>query len=250
MTKEIPGGYNGKILRVNLSKKSTTTETLDEIFCRRYIGGAGFVAYYLWKEMKPGVDALSPDNKLIFALGPISGLQLPGAARHCVGAKSPLTGGIAKSESGGFWAAEFKRAGYDAIIIEGKAEKPVYLWIQDGEASIRDASHLWGKETKETQATIRAELGDNRIQLAQIGPGGENMVLYACVMHGLYDAAGRGGLGAVMGSKNLKAVAVRGHKLPGIADRERMKEIRQVLAKPHHLSEFGTGGFDMVDMVQ
>jgi aldehyde:ferredoxin oxidoreductase len=250
MTKEVPGGYNGKILRVNLSNKSMTTEAIDEIFCRRYIGGAGFVAYYLWKELKPGVDALSPDNKLIFALGPISGLQLPGAARHCVGAKSPLTGGLAKSETGGFWAAESKRAGYDAIIIEGKAEKPAYLWIQDGEASIRDASHLWGKETKETQAAIRDELGDNRIQLAQIGPAGENMVRYSCIMHGLHDAAGRGGLGAIMGSKNLKAVAVRGHKLPRIVDRERVKEIRQILAQPHPISEFGTGGFDMVDMVK
>jgi aldehyde:ferredoxin oxidoreductase len=250
MAKDVPGGYNGKILRVNLTNQSTTTETIDEQFCRRYIGGAGFIIYYLWKELKPGVDALSPDNKIIFALGPVSGIQLPGAARHSVGAKSPLTGGLAKAESGGFWAAELKRAGYDAIIIEGKAEKPVYLWIQDGEASIRDASHLWGKDTKETQAAIREELGDTRIQLAQIGPAGENMVRYACVMHGLYDAAGRGGVGAVMGSKNLKAVAVRGHNLPKIADRERVKEIRQVLSRPHPISEFGTGGFDMIDMVQ
>jgi aldehyde:ferredoxin oxidoreductase len=106
MPKEMPGGYHGKILRVNLSTKSTTTEAIDELFCRRYIGGAGFVIYYLWKELKSGVDALAPDNKLIFALGPVSGLQLPGAARHCVGAKSPLTGGIAKAEVGGFWAAE------------------------------------------------------------------------------------------------------------------------------------------------
>jgi aldehyde:ferredoxin oxidoreductase len=249
MTKEVPGGYNGKILRVNLSSKSTSEETLDELFCRRYIGGTGFVAYYLWKELKPGVDALSPDNKLIFALGPISGLQLPGAARHCVGAKSPLTGGLAKAEVGGFWAAELKRAGYDAIIIEGKAEKPVYLWIQDGEVTIRDATHLWGKETKETQVAVRAELGDERIQLAQIGPAGENMVRFACIMHGLYDAAARGGVGAVMGSKNLKAVAVRGHRLPKIVDRERVKEIRQkLIAKPSRLSGLGTGGFEMPEV--
>jgi aldehyde:ferredoxin oxidoreductase len=246
MSGDLPGGYNGKIQRVNLSSRTTRAETIDETVCRRYIGGAGFITYYLWKELKPGIDALAPDNKLIFALGPLSGLNLPGAARNCIGAKSPITGGIAKSEAGGFWQAELKRAGFDAIIVEGRAETPVYLWVQDGEASIRDASHLWGKETKETEAAVRAELGDDRIQLAMIGPAGENMVRYACIMNGLHDAAGRGGLGAVMGSKNLKAVAVRGHKLPKIADRERLKEIRQqVLAQKYPLSEFGTGAYDM-----
>jgi aldehyde:ferredoxin oxidoreductase len=242
MSKEVPGGYNGKILRVNLTNRKTTSEKLDGLFCRRYLGGVGFVAYYLWKELKKGTDALEPDNKLIFALGPVSGLNLPGAARHCVGTKSPLTGGISKSEVGGFWAAEFKRAGYDAIIIEGKADKPVYLWIQDGEASIRDASHLWGKETRDTEATIRTELGDNRIQLAMIGLAGEHMVRYACIMHGCHDAAGRGGSGAVMGSKNLKAVAVRGHNLPKLVDRDGIKKIRQDLTKPSFFSNFGTGG--------
>ena len=243
MTKETPGGYNGKILRVNLTSRNISTEVLDGQFCRRYIGGAGFVIYYLWKELKPGVDALGPDNKLIFALGPVSGLQLPGAARHCVGAKSPLTGGIAKAEVGGYWGAELKRAGYDAIIVEGKADQPVYLWVQDGKASLRDANHLWGMEAKETEAAVRVELGDERIRLALIGPGGENRVRYACIMHGCFDAAGRGGLGAVMGSKNLKAIAVRGHTLPGVTDRERVKEIRQqLISVPNNMSEYGTGG--------
>jgi aldehyde:ferredoxin oxidoreductase len=247
MGKETPGGYNGKILRVNLSSRSITTETIDELFCRRYIGGAGFVIYYLWKELKPRIDALSPENKLIFALGPVSGLQIPGAGRNCVGAKSPLTGGIAKSEGGGFWAAELKRAGYDAIIVEGKAEKPAYLWIQDGQAVLKDASHLWGKETKETQETIRAELGDDHIQLASIGLAGENLVRYACIMQGLHYAAGRGGLGAVMGSKKLKAIAVRGHKLPKIHNNQRVKEIRQqAIANPHPISQFGTGGPELM----
>ena len=244
-------GYNGKILRVNLSNKTTSTEKLDPYFCRRYVGGAGFVAYYLWKELPAGVDALGPDNKLIFALGPISGLQLPGAARHCVGTKSPLAGCVVKSEVGGFWAAEFKRAGYDALIIEGKAEKPVYLFIQDGEVSIKDASHLWGKETNDTQEAIRAELGDNRIAACLIGPAGENMVRYSCIMSGTKDAAGRGGAGAVMGSKNLKAVAVRGHRLPKIANSERLREIRQqMVARKSPLSEYGTGGPEMPMMVQ
>ncbi len=250
MAKDIPGGYNGKILRVNLSNGSITNEKLDPMFCRRYIGGAGFVAYYLWKELKPNVDALSPDNKMVFALGPVSGLNLPGGARHCVGAKSTVAGCIAKSEVGGFWAAQFKRAGYDALIVEGKAEKPVYLYIQDGEASIKDAGHLWGKETKATQETVRKELGDDKIELCQIGPAGENLVKYACIMSGLKDAAGRGGLGAVMGSKNLKAVVVRGSKLPKVADADKFKEIRQqMVARKHPLSEYGTGGPEMPNMV-
>lgn len=246
MAQEVPGGYNGRILRVNLSGGSMTTETIDEQFCRRYIGGAGFIIHYLWQELKGGVDALGPDNKLIFALGPVTGLLLPGAARNCVGARSPLTGGLAKSEVGGFWGAELKRAGYDAIIVEGRAAAPAYIWVKDGEAAIRDAGHLWGKEVRETQDAVRAELGDARVQLAMIGPAGENRVLYACIMNGLYDAAGRGGLGAVMGSKNLKAIAVRGHHLPKVADAVRIKEIRQqMVATPHRMSNYGTGGTEM-----
>ena len=185
-----PGGYNGKILRVNLTTGSISTEALTEQFCRKWLGGAGFIAYFLWKELKPGVDALSPDNKLIFANGPATGLLLPGAARNSIGAKSPLTGGIAKSECGGFWGAELKRAGFDAIIVEGKAKKPVYLWVHDGEVSIRDAAHLWGKDTMDTQSAVRAELGDEKIHLAMIGRGGEHMVRYACIMEGCKDAGG------------------------------------------------------------
>ena len=182
-------GYNGKVLRVNLTTSKISTEELDDKFCRRYIGGAGFVLYYLWKELAPKIDALGPDNKLIFALGPVSGHTLPGAARHCIGAKSPLTGGIAKAETGGHWMAELKRAGFDVIIVEGKAAKPVYLYVKDGEASIKDAGKLWGKETKETENAIRAELGDEKIETALIGPAGENKVLYSCIMSGLHDAA-------------------------------------------------------------
>jgi aldehyde:ferredoxin oxidoreductase len=225
MAEKIPGGYNG---------------------CRKYLGGAGFITYYLWKELQKGIDPLGPDNKLIFANGPLTGGGLPGGGRNCVGAKSPLTGGYAKSEVGGFWGAELKRAGYDVIILEGKAEKPVYLWLHDGEAELRDAGNLWGKQTKETLETIRAELGDNRIRVAGIGPGGENRVLFAAIMNGLFDAVGRGGLGAVMGSKNLKAVAVRGQRAPRAANPEVIKEMRQWLLANKELyknfSEYGTGG--------
>jgi len=248
VTDKMPGGYNGKILRVNLTDKSISTETIDESFCRKYLGGAGFVTYFLWKELQAGIDPLSADNKLIFALGPVTGVALPGSGRHCVGAKSPLTGGIAKSEVGEFWGAELKMAGYDTLIVEGKAEKPVYLWIHDGEASLKDVSHLWGQETRETQQAIRSELGDEKVRLALIGPGGENQINYACIMHGLFDAAGRGGLGAVMGSKNLKAIAVRGHQAPRVVDSECLKELRQWLITNMQslpmlpiFREFGTG---------
>ena len=241
------GGYNGKILRVGLSHMSLTDEPLTYELARRYIGGAGLVAYFLWKELRAGVDPLGPENKLIFALGPVTGLTLPGASRYCAGAKSPMTGGIAKSESGGFWMAELKRGGYDAIIIEGKAERPLYLWINDGQARLKDASHLWGKEVKETQEALRTELGDKRVQVASIGPAGEHRVRYACIMTGLVDACGRGGLGAVMGSKNLKAIAVRGHNLPAIANPEYIKTLRStLLALKHPLSEYGTGGPEMI----
>ncbi len=238
-------GYNGKILRVNLTRGNSSVELLDEIFCRRYLGGAGFVAYYLMKELRPGVEPLSPDNKLMFMAGPLTGLPFSGSGRNCVGAKSPLTGGYAKAEVGGFWGTEMRHAGFDGIIVEGKAKKPVYLWIHDGETQIRDAGHLWGKNTKETEETIRTELGDDRIRVASIGPGGENLVRFACIMVDLKEAAGRGGTGAVMGSKNLKAIAIRGTKVPEIANSDVLVEFRQWLMDNRQLwegmHEYGTG---------
>jgi aldehyde:ferredoxin oxidoreductase len=244
---KIVNGYAGKILRVNLTNSNISTEEIGESFCRKYLGGAGFIAYYLLKELPNGVDPLGPDNKLIFATGPLTGIRLSGCARHCVGAKSPLTNTIAKSEAGEFWGPELKAAGFDAVIIEGKATKPVYLSINDGQASIKEAAHLWGKNTKETQAIIRTELQDEHVRVAMIGPGGEKLVRYACIMHGPYDAAGRGGLGAVMGSKNLKAVAVRGHQPPPVAKPEVVKEMRDWLTANNNtiklFQDLGTGGY-------
>ena len=245
MSVNAAGGYNGRILRINLTNRQIVTEQIDESFCRKYLGGTGWIAYYLLREVKPGIDPLSPENKLIFALGPLTGLTLGGCARHTVGAKSPLTGGIAKSEVGEYWGAQFKRTGFDALIIEGKSDRPVYIWIHNGQAEIRDGSHLWGKNTKDTQEIIRSELADDRIRVAMIGPGGENMVKYACLMHGLFDAAGRGGTGAVMGSKNLKAVAVRGDNMPPIANNGGVKKMVGWLKENMELvktfSDFGTG---------
>jgi len=210
----MPKGYNGKILRVDLSDGRISTEEHDDAWYRTYYGGRGFNAYYLVKELARGVDPLGPENKLVFSLGPITGAPVSGSGRNSVGAKSPLTGGYGEGDVGGFFGAELKHAGYDVVVFDGRAETPVYLWVHDGEAELRDARHLWGKNTLESEETIRAELGDARIRTAQIGPAGENMVRFACVINDLSHAAGRCGMGAVMGSKNLKAVAVRGHRSP------------------------------------
>jgi aldehyde:ferredoxin oxidoreductase len=208
----MPYSYNGRILRVNLTERKTKVEKLSETFYRRFLGGRTLALYYLLREMKPGIDPYSPDNKLIFALSIITGISVPGTAKYLVAAKSPQTGGYGEAEAGGFWGPELKFAGYDAIIIDGKADEPVYLWIHDGECEFKDASHLWGKSTGEAQKIIREELQDGLIRIAQIGPAGENLVRYACIINELKYANGRCGLGAVMGSKNLKAIAVRGHK--------------------------------------
>ena len=145
--KEIQGGYHGKVLRVNLTEGKTSVEDIDGVFCRKYLGGSGFITYYLLKELKKGIDPLGPDNKMVFAPGPLTGTPVIGAGRNGVGAKSPQSGGIALSEAGEFWGAEFKHTGFDALIVEGKAAKPVYLFIKDGQAEIKDASKLWGKNT-------------------------------------------------------------------------------------------------------
>jgi len=240
-------GYTGNIIRVNLSDKKISIESLDEIFCRRYIGGEGFVAYYLLKELEAGINPLGPENKLIFANGPLTGFAIPGTARNSVGAKSPLTGGFGVAEVGGHWGVELKHAGFDAIIIEGKAKDPVYLWIHDGEAEIRDANHLWGRVTGEVQEKIREELNDKYIRVAQIGPGGERLVRYACIINDLRNAAGRTGMGAVMGSKNLKAIAVRGNQKQETADEEKLKALlklfnEKILKRNAGYFELGTGG--------
>ena len=224
-------GYTGKILRIDLSNKNITEETHGDTFYRRYVGGWGMIGYHLLKELPPMIDPLGPENKLIFAAGPITGVPLPGNGRNAVGAKSPLTGGFGVGEAGGYWGAELKHAGLDGLIFEGVSEAPVYLWVKDGEPELRDAGHLWGKYTKETQETIRKELNDDRVRVTSIGPGGENLVPYACILNDLTNAAGRTGLGAVMGSKNLKAIAVRGSGRVEVADPEKTKELTRAIAE-------------------
>ena len=222
-----------KILRVDLSTGTVSNEERDERYYRKWLGGSGLIAQILLTEVPENVDALGPENKLVFALSPVVGTGVYATSRNGAGAKSPLSGGIALCQSGEHWAVELKKAGYDVLIVEGKSEKPVYLYIKDGEISIRDAGKLWGLLTKETQNAIREELGDKRVRVAMIGPGGESLLPFACIMNGPFDAAGRGGLGAVMGSKNLKAIAVRGTGRPRVYDREAVKAFNNWLTKDH-----------------
>jgi aldehyde:ferredoxin oxidoreductase len=225
------GGTHGKILHVDLTLGQTHVEEPGEDLYRLLVGGRALTAYLLLRDMPQQADPLGPENLLIFAPGILQGSNLPGAGRHGVGGKSPLTGGLGSAEVGGWWGHEFKRAGFDALVVRGRAESPVYLWIKDGQVEIRPAGHLWGLLTAPTQAAIRQELGDDRVRVAQIGPGGENLVRYAAVMHDVNRAAGRNGLGAVMGSKNLKAVAVRGNQRLRVADRARVTGVAKWLAE-------------------
>jgi aldehyde:ferredoxin oxidoreductase len=233
----MPYGYHNKILRVNLSTGAIEVEEPGEAFFRTYLGGWGVIAHYLLKELTPGVDPLGADNLLIFAPGVVTGAPVGGSGRHAVGGKSPLTGAFGASEAGGFWGAELKRAGWDGIVILGQADEPVYLWIEDDRVEIRDASHLWGKPTADAEAMLREELGDKRVRVAQCGLAGENGVRFASVMHDVNRAAGRTGLGAVMGSKNLKAVAVRGSGRVEVADRDKVQAVARWLR--NHFMESG-----------
>jgi aldehyde:ferredoxin oxidoreductase len=239
-------GYTGKILRVNLSDSEIQVETPEENFYRRYFGGRALVAYYLLKEMKPKVDPLGPENELIFATGVLTGAPFSGSGRNSVGAKSPLTGAYGDAEVGGFWGAELKHAGFDAVIVEGKARNPAYLWVHDGQAEIKDAKHLWGKEIGQSQEMIRKELQDQTIRTAQIGPAGERLVRYACVINDLKHAAGRSGMGAVMGSKNLKAIAAKGKERVKTADPEKIRAMatwlnENMLKLASNIHNYGTG---------
>jgi aldehyde:ferredoxin oxidoreductase len=225
MATETPGGYCGKILRVNLSARETSVEEPDENFYRRHFGGTGLIGHYLLKELAPGVDPLGPDNKLIFSSGVITGIPTAGAGRNGVGAKSPLTGGWGDAQAGGFWGAELKRAGWDAIIVEGQADAPVALSISDEAVEIRDAAHLWGQPTADVQKQLEEELGDKRVRVTQIGLGGEKLVRNAGIANDVNRYYGRSGLGAVMGSKKLKAIAVRGRQRVKLANADKVREI-------------------------
>ncbi len=209
--------WTGTLLRVNLTQGEITKEAVNSDWAREYIGGRGLATRYLYEEGVATADPLGADNKLILATGPLTGTSAPCGARYMVAAKGPLTGAIAASNAGGQWPAELKFAGYDMIIFEGQAEKPVYLWIHNDHVELRDADHLWGKTTWEADDLIRAET-DPEVKISGIGPAGEQQVLFACVINDKHRGAGRSGVGAVMGAKNLKAVAVRGTQGVKVAD--------------------------------
>ncbi len=227
----MPYGYNGKILKVDLTNQTWEVEEPPESFYKAYLGGSGIGLHYILKEMPAGADPLGPENILTFAVGVVTGAPFSGQARISANAKSPLTSAIGDAQAGGFFPAEMKKAGYDAIILKGAASSPVYLWIKDGDVEIRDAAHLWGKTTGETEDMLRQEIGDRKIEITEIGPAGENLVKTAAIMNMANRAHGRTGLGAVMGSKRLKAVAVRGTKPLPLADPQGVKELAQRGAK-------------------
>ena len=202
--------WTRKILRVDLSKGTCKSEALNMKWAQEYLGQRGLATKYFVEEVDPKVEPLSPANKLIMATGPLTGTPASTGGRYSVITKGALTGAIACSNSGGYFGAELKFAGWDMIIFEGKSAKPVYLWIENDKAELRDAAHLWGKTTWQTEEIIKKTHQDPQIRISSIGRAGENGVLYACIVNDLHRAAGRSGVGTVMGSKNLKAVAVRG----------------------------------------
>jgi aldehyde:ferredoxin oxidoreductase len=203
-------GFNGKILHINLTLEKIAVEEPPEAFYRKYGGGTGMATYYLLNHMPAGADPLGPDNVLAVFIGPATGAPVSGQSRVAVCAKSPLTGGVGDSQGGGFFPATLKRTGFDGIVIIGKANRPVYLWIHDGQAEIRSAEHLWGLITGESEVTLQTELNDNKIEVMQIGPAGEKLVRIANIINMCNRANGRTGMGAVMGSKNLKAIVIKG----------------------------------------
>ncbi|HEX5390106.1 MAG TPA: aldehyde ferredoxin oxidoreductase family protein [Burkholderiaceae bacterium] len=218
--------WAGKILRVNLTAGTVAVEPLRMDWARAYIGSRGLGSKYLISEIDPKVDPLSPDNKIIWATGPLTGTMASTGGRYTVITKGPLTGAIACSNSGGYWGAELKMAGWDMIIFEGKSPKPVYLYINDDTVELRDAGHLWGQSVWKTEEALKTSLQDPLLRVSSIGKSGENGVLYAAVVNDLHRAAGRSGVGAVMGSKNLKAIAVRGTK--GVGNLRDPKAFMQV----------------------
>jgi len=223
-------GYAGRILRVNLTTATITKEPTPPDLARDFIGGRGFGIYFLLKEVPKGADPLGPENKLIISSGPISGMMIPGGGKCDWTTKAPLTGGYASASMGGHFTAEMRYAGLDSIILEGISPKPVTLFIDNDRVELRDASDLWGKTTFVVEKQFKEKLGEE-YQIATIGPGGENLVSYACINHDYGRQAGRGGVGAVMGSKKVKAIVIHGTKSIPVADMEAYRKAGMALFK-------------------
>jgi len=240
-------GWHGRLLRVDLTNGTFREEPIPEEDARRLIGGRGLAIKYLFEGMDPQADPLSPDNLLIMATGPLTSTPAPTGNRYMVVCKSPLTGALTRSNSGGVFPTMLKRSGYDLVIFEGKAPRPVYLYINDRHVELCDATHLWGRETQDTDAAIKAETSPKTC-VACIGPAGENGVLYAAIVNDCHRAAARSGVGAVMGAKNLKAVAAAGTMIPPLYDekamravvREAVGELAAAIKKGHSMRIYGT----------
>jgi aldehyde:ferredoxin oxidoreductase len=240
------GGYAGKLLFVDLSTGAIHEEPLTDEMARNFIGGYGIGARVLYSMMKPGADPLGPDNVLGIVTGPVTGTEGYFSGRHAVVCKSPVSGTWNDASSGGFFGPELKRAGYDGVFVSGAADKPVYIWIKDGKVELRDAGALWGLDAKETQDALEAATGEPELRAVVIGPSGEKLSLVSCVMNDGHRAAGRGGPGAVMGAKKLKAIAVRGTGRIKAADPNRVKKldatIREGMKTAPFAASFREGG--------
>ena len=239
--------YSGKILHVNLTDGTQWVETPDEMIYRTYLGGTALSTYFLLRDLEQGIDPLGPDNLLIFMTSVLNGLPLSGANRYSAAGKSALTGGFGASEAGGYWGPELKMTGFDGLIIHGRAAQPVYLYLYDNTCEIRDADHYWGKLSDEVQEGLEQELDDKRIRVLQVGVAGENGVRFAAMVNQMRHFHGRGGLGAVMGSKNLKAIVVRGRERLTPADSEAAKSVLQWFRETYdhegdNLHRYGTSG--------
>ena len=244
-------GYTGKILHVDLTQGTFGVEQPGEDFYRKYVGGSALGLVYLLRNTPPDADPLGPDNTLVFALSGLTGAPISGQSRMTAVARSPLTEAVGDSQCGGFFPAELKWAGFDAVVLTGKAPQPVYLWIRDGEVELRSAGHVWGRPTAAVQSTLREELGDNKIKVLQCGPAGERGVRFAAVMADANRAMGRTGMGAVMGSKNLKAIAARGTQRPPLADKQGLSDLHKQGAKQYPTSGiYSTGELGTADVVE
>lgn len=237
-----------KILEIDLTSGTVNKKTLPGEIYRLYPGGSALGLYLMMQDYIPGTDALAPENVLVFSVSPLTGLPISGISRMNVTARSPLTGTAGDSQSGGFIASYLKMNGWDAVVFKGKSEKPVYLTIDGDQAQLRDASHLWGKVTGEVEAALQEELGDKHIEVAQIGPAGENLVKYACIINKCSRANGRNGMGAVMGSKNLKAMVVKKGKPMTAADSDAFmglsRSVRKLLEENEGVAGLGLNGTD------
>ncbi len=260
MSSQDTGGYAGRLLRADLTNEKLSREWLDETALRKYVGGAGFGIKFLYEEVPPGIECYDPENRLIFASGPLGGTRIPGSGTFSVTTRGVLTGGAAFSQANGLFGAFMKFAGFDGVIIQGAADRPVYLYLHDGQAEIRDAGHLTGLDTWETEDAIREELGYKKgnMSVATIGPAGENLVKFAAITADKGHVAGHNGMGAVMGSKKLKAVAVaRGKNGVTVHDPEKIAALsNEILERiknndaTRRLYEYGTlGTYGAVELV-